>query len=84
MCRYAVLRLEEEIRIILDIRLDVVSDRGMDPDEREAILAASIHQLRDLIRAVKILERVMDGAGPGESTLSLTSKMDLRQLGIAV
>lgn len=82
--RYSIIKLEEEIRIILDIRHTVVNDVDMNQGERESILGASIDQLRDLIRAVKILEKVMDGAGPGESTLSLTSKMNLRQLGIAV
>lgn len=81
---YARIRLEEEIRIVLDIRSEVITDHGISAEERRNILRASLDQLRDLTRAVKLLERAMSPDVNGHSTLSANTTTKLRQLGIVV
>lgn len=84
MARYAILRLEEEIRIVLDVRSEIIADHGIAAEERRLILRSSLDQLRDLTRAVKFLERAMQTDICGRSTLSANTTTKLRQLGIAV
>lgn len=81
---YARLRLEEEVRIVLDVRSEIIADHGIAAEERRLILRSSLDQLRDLVRAIKVLEKAMLTDVNGHSTLSANTTTKLRQLGIAV
>lgn len=84
MGSYARLRLEEEIRIVLDVRSEVIADHGIAAEERRLILRSSLDQLRDLTKAIKILEKAASTDVNGHSTLSANTTTKLRQLGIVV
>lgn len=75
--RYAILRLEEEIRAVLDARRHVLDDHTMPSDERSLLLRATIAQLRDLDAAVRILRPY---ATDGHTTLSPRVLLELREL----
>lgn len=74
--RYALLRLEEEIRIVLDVRRSLPNDADLTNDIRSALLLETSKQLRDLVQAVRILER-SDRVNTGESTLSGAVRAEL-------
>lgn len=84
MGNYARLRLEEEIRIVLDVRSEIIADHGISAEERRLILRSSLDQLRDLTRAVKLLAKAESADINGCSTLSANTTTKLRQLGIVV
>lgn len=56
--RYAILRLEEEHRLVRDIRRTVVEDRGIDlfyPGHRDRLISATQQQLSDIENALRTL-----------------------------
>lgn len=77
--RYAVLRLEEEIRIVLDVRRSISDDPDYKPDAAAALMIETSKQLRDLVQALHVLERASRGQvdGSGESTLSAGVRIEL-------
>lgn len=81
---YARLRLEEEIRIVLDVRSEIISDHGIAAEERRLLLRSSLEQLRSITHAVKLLAKAENGNTDGHSTLSPAVTTKLRSLGIIV
>lgn len=56
--RYAILRLEEEHRLVRDIRRQVIDDRGIDlfyPGHRNAMISATQQQLSHIEAALRVL-----------------------------
>lgn len=73
--RYAILRLEEEIRIVIDVRRAVQFDDDMTADVAAAFMIETSRQLRDLAAALRVLEPL--SMGYGESTLSAQVRHEL-------